>query len=63
MALDSQQATQAAMDEIQEEEEQLNELFAEVDRVLKAVQELTGRDRNDVCCCCCSLCCVCCSPR
>ena len=62
MALDGQQATEAAMDEIQEEEEQLNELFAEVDRVLKSVQELTGRDRNDVCCCCPSLCLCCCGP-
>ena len=63
MALDGQQATEAAMDEIQEEEEQLNELFAEVDRVLKSVQELTGRDRNDVCCCYCpSLCSFCCCP-
>ena len=37
------------VDDIQTLEVELNDLFAEVDRVLKAVASLTGRDKDDVC--------------
>lgn len=36
-------------DDIQTLEEELNDLFAEVDRVLKALATLSGRDKDDVC--------------
>lgn len=36
-------------DDIQTLEEELNELFTEVDRVLKSLQSLSGRDRDTVC--------------
>lgn len=36
-------------DDIQTLEEELNDLFAEVDRVLKALASLSGRDKDDVC--------------
>ena len=36
-------------DDIQTLEEELNDLFTEVDRVLKSLQSLSGRDRDTVC--------------